>query len=174
MYNKSIHSLSNIVEKITPPKSTVALIADQKSPLVQVHSVSLVANVTYYGVKNEVLKFKNELHKKFPSEEFAFLFQGTDSIISQSAHESTSDEEKDVSDVNNNSSEHTEDHAGVEDGNDPYAFETPKSKAIFKGGFSEQKCMMLKPNFLDKLNDISEEIDDSESVNTKDLCEILM
>ena len=53
--------LLNLVEKIAPPKSSIAFISDLKFPLVEIHSASLLANVTYFGDESEVLKFQKTI-----------------------------------------------------------------------------------------------------------------
>ena len=64
IYHSCISNLLNIVEKISPPSTTVAVISYMNVPLVQVHSQTLTKKVTYFGSSTDIIKFKASLQKR--------------------------------------------------------------------------------------------------------------
>ena len=128
------YKIITVVEKITLPKSSVAYIFDPLTPLVRIHSVRLMATVTYFGSNSEVTKFRQELLKKNPNDVLEHVGSSTDA------------------DGNNNPSEH---EAQQFDGSSiPCVFETPKTS-----GQKKFRIKTLKPNFSQRLDKIGEEIE---------------
>ena len=59
----SICYISEIVEKICPPLSKIAMISDEGLQMIQVHSSELEQKVRYFGAKSDLSKFKALLAK---------------------------------------------------------------------------------------------------------------
>ena len=56
-------NLNDIVKKICPPKSTVAMVTDQRLKVIKVHSSDLEQTVKYFGSPTDLSKFKDHLRK---------------------------------------------------------------------------------------------------------------
>jgi hypothetical protein len=89
LFQSSISNLLNVVEKISPPFSTVALISDLG--FVKVHSDTLTRKVSYFGHSEELKKMESSLQKRSRK---GFLKSDNDEDISRN------DGEQDV-DFNN-------------------------------------------------------------------------
>ena len=59
----NLDNLNDIVKKICPPKSTVAMVTDQRLKVIKVHSSDLEQTVKYFGSPTDLSKFKDHLRK---------------------------------------------------------------------------------------------------------------
>ena len=149
-YN-NITNLLNIVERITATKSAVAFISDGKSSLVEVHSTALAADVSYFGKKDEILRFKMELQKKHPPE----VVEPSGDISVEQTMVITNKEQQETRDSsnldkNNNSGENNRVIKDVDESTTS-PFKTPKLK--------RSQANIPKTNILERLDSIAEEID---------------
>ena len=152
-YQSSVANICSIVEAISLPEvEHAAVVADAKTPLVQIHSKGLIAEVTYYGIMKRIEKFKDDLQKSF---NLPVLVKGKDrSDGGSSTNTKEGDDEseghdesegEDVSEVDINSNRSDAVTAQVLSSNDPYKFETPSRKEIAGSAKSGGK------GFLDRL-----------------------
>ena len=92
LFQSSISNLLNVVEKISPPYSSVAQISDLG--FVKVHCESLTRKVTYFGLREEMMKMEASLKKRSKK---GFLKSDEDR---ESCNQNYQDEEVEGADIN--------------------------------------------------------------------------
>jgi hypothetical protein len=158
MYHSNITNLLNIVEKISPPKSTVAFISDLKSPLVQVHSAILAADVTYFGPSAEVNKFKQHLQNKSPEGVFEDAKSGHSADNNRNPpSEFVARRDIEMSDRNRNTSTDNVEASVDQSSTSPFKSNNNKVTDLSSIASSNPKV-----GFLDRLASIDVDLDESD------------
>ena len=89
IYHSSLNSLYQIMEKICPPCSSVAVVADASSSLVLMHSNILTRKVTYFGYPDDLVKLQTQVLKHARSESKAMEteVEASDSVDAAGSNE---------------------------------------------------------------------------------------
>ena len=152
VYHNTIENIRSILQSISPPRPSVAVIADPKAALVQVHSKSLASGVTYYGLAAEIDKFEQFLQRNSKSQ-FVNKDRSSNDSMGPSPGEVRTSGSEDV-DVNRNSVKDSPSTAVMTiDQSSTSPFKTPSRKVAgnLSGSGRDGK------DFLERINNVPED-----------------